>query len=116
MSKLNQARESDQQPPKPQQRDVSPVQLRRHQGVGAPAARPVSLMDRMSKLNQAQNQWQRKVEDKDTKKFTVEGKMEREKCIKSIMSNGSSSAPPTTSTPTLPSTTPSIASTRTTQE
>jgi len=44
--------------------------------------RPVSLVDRLSKLNSAQNEWQKKVGEKDSEKFTVAGKMEREKIIK----------------------------------
>jgi len=49
--------------------------------------RPVSLVDRLSKLNSAQNEWQKKVGDKDTEKFTVAGKMEREKLIKNVVNN-----------------------------
>jgi len=49
--------------------------------------RPVSLVDRLSKLNSAQNEWQKKVGDKDTEKFTVAGKMEREKIIKNIVNS-----------------------------
>ena len=44
--------------------------------------RPVSLGDRLSKLQGAQTQWQKKVGDKDTEKFTVAGKMERDKLLK----------------------------------
>jgi len=58
----------------------------------AAANRPTSLMDRMSKLNQAQQQWQNKVEEKDAKKFTVEGKMERDRFIKSVMTDTTSVA------------------------
>jgi len=54
-----------------------PVVLRSKQ----PSARPVSLVDRLSKLNAAQTEWQKKVGEKDTEKFTVAGKMEREKKI-----------------------------------
>ena len=46
------------------------------------SARPVSLVDRLSKLNAAQNEWQKKVGEKDTEKFTVAGKMEREKKLR----------------------------------
>ena len=38
--------------------------------------------DRLSKLQGAQTQWQKKVGDKDTEKFTVAGKMERDKLLK----------------------------------
>ena len=56
------------------------VQLR---GSGrASGTRPVSLGDRLSKLQGAQTQWQKKVGDKDTEKFTVAGKMERDKLLK----------------------------------
>ena len=38
--------------------------------------RPKSIMDRLSKLNDAQQGWKNKVErDKDVEKLTVEGKM-----------------------------------------
>ena len=56
-----------------------PVQLRAGRGAGA---RPVSLGDRLSKLQGAQTQWQKKVGEKDTERFTVAGKMEREKLVK----------------------------------
>ena len=59
------------------------------------AARPVSLVDRLSKLNAAQNEWQKKVGEKDTEKFTVAGKMEREKFVRSTST-------PTPSTPATP--------------
>ena len=49
-----------------------------------PSARPVSLVDRLSKLNAAQNEWQKKVGEKDSEKFTVAGKMEREKKVSSV--------------------------------
>jgi len=49
--------------------------------------RPVSLVDRLSKLSSAQNEWQKKVGEKDTEKFTVAGKMEREKIIKNIVNS-----------------------------
>merc|ERR1712098_376534 len=60
-----------------------PVQLRTPKS----AVRPVSLVDRLSKLNAAQNEWQRKVGDKDTDKFTVAGKMERDKIVRSSIVN-----------------------------
>ena len=55
-----------------------PVRLRAPKA----ASRPTSLVDRLSKLNEAQNEWQKKVGEKDSEKFTVAGKMEREKFIK----------------------------------
>lgn len=55
-----------------------PVRLRAPKNV----SRPTSLVDRLSKLNEAQNEWQKKVGEKDSEKFTVAGKMEREKFIR----------------------------------
>ena len=55
-----------------------PVRLR----APKPASRPTSLVDRLSKLNEAQNEWHKKVGEKDSEKFTVAGKMEREKFIR----------------------------------
>ena len=45
--------------------------------------RPKSIMDRLSKLNDAQQGWKTKVEkDKDVEKLTVEGKMKSAgKCL-----------------------------------
>ena len=40
-----------------------------------PGGRPVSIADRLSHLNDAQGSWKAKVQDKDSKQFTVEGKM-----------------------------------------
>ena len=64
-----------------------PVRLRAPKTV----SRPTSLVDRLSKLNEAQNEWQKKVGEKDSEKFTVAGKMEREKFIR-----GASATTPST--------------------
>lgn len=84
--------------PKPEEtagdENEDPVQLRTPKA----AARPVSLVDRLSKLNAAQNEWQKKVGEKDTEKFTVAGKMERDKFVKANT--------PTVPTPTASSSTP----------
>ena len=48
-------------------------------------SRPISLNDRLSKLQSAQTEWQKKVGEKDTDKFTVAGKMERENKVKSVL-------------------------------
>ena len=72
-----------------------PVQLR----APKPAVRPVSLVDRLSKLSEAQNEWQRKVGEKDTEKFTVAGKMERDKIVRSsVVKTPTSSTPVKTPT------------------
>ena len=63
-----------------QAKESEPVQLRG--GGRNTGTRPVSLGDRLSKLQGAQTQWQKKVGDKDTEKFTVAGKMERDKLLK----------------------------------
>lgn len=55
-----------------------PIKLRAPKNV----PRPTSLVDRLSKLNEAQNDWQRKVGEKDSEKFTVAGKMERDTFIR----------------------------------
>ena len=68
-----------------------PVTLRAPKNV----SRPTSLVDRLSKLNAAQNEWHKKVGEKDSEKFTVAGKMEREKFIRSPNT-------PSTSTPATP--------------
>ncbi len=47
--------------------------------------RPVSIMDRLSKLQVAQNSWQDKVGEKDAGKFTVAGKLQRETTAKSVL-------------------------------
>ena len=68
-------------------------------------ARPVSLVDRLSKLNAAQNEWQKKVGEKDTEKFTVAGKMERENKLKPFVeekTSRNSPSPSTVSTPARP--------------
>ena len=46
--------------------------------------RPVSIVDRLSKLQTAQNAWQNKVETKDVKQFTVAGKMQRDNNVLNI--------------------------------
>jgi len=48
-----------------------------------PGGRPVSIADRLSHLNDAQSGWKAKVQDKDSKQFTVEGKMghSKESCF-----------------------------------
>merc|ERR1712098_983931 len=56
-----------------------------------------------SKLNATWDEWQRKVGDKDTDKFTVAGKMERDKIVRSSIVNtpASSSSVKTPTTPTV---------------
>ena len=76
------------------------VQLRAGRGAGA---RPVSLGDRLSKLQGAQTQWQKKVGEKDTEKFTVAGKMERDKLVKSVMTPPTAPSTPEVRKPSLPS-------------
>ena len=74
-----------------------PVQLR----AAKASVRPVSLVDRLSKLNQAQNEWQKKVGEKDTEKFTVAGKMERDKFMKTPTTASTPSTPATSSRPVV---------------
>ena len=71
--------------------NVDPVRMR------APKdeSRPTSLVDRLSKLNDAQNEWHKKVGEKDSEKFTVAGRMEREKFVR----GGSTPTPSTPATP-----------------
>ena len=69
------------------------------------APRPVSLVDRLSKLNAAQTEWQKKVGDKDTERFTVAGKMEREQKLRPTLEEKptpSTPSPSTVSTPVRP--------------
>lgn len=78
-----------------------PVVLRPKQST----ARPVSLVDRLSKLNAAQTEWQKKVGEKDTEKFTVAGKMEREHKLRPALEEKparNSPSPSTVSTPVRP--------------
>ena len=71
--------------------NVDPVRMR------APKdeSRPTSLVDRLSKLNEAQNEWHKKVGEKDSEKFTVAGRMEREKFVR----GGSTPTPSAPATP-----------------
>jgi hypothetical protein len=39
------------------------------------SGRPISIADRLSHLSDAQANWQKKVEEKDAKQFTVDSKM-----------------------------------------
>jgi len=81
-----------------QSKENEPVQLRG--GGRNTGTRPVSLGDRLSKLQGAQTQWQKKVGDKDTEKFTVAGKMERDKLLKPAnVANTETRKPSVLSTP-----------------
>ena len=52
-------------------------QVKRRDKVGNLADRPSSIADRLSWLEGSQTTWTKRVEEKDNKKFTVEGKMSR---------------------------------------
>ena len=56
--------------------DVSP-QINRNNRTDATSSggRPVTIADRLSHLNDSQATWKAKVQDKDSKQFTVEGKL-----------------------------------------
>ena len=60
--------------------------------------RPVSIVDRLSKLQMAQSSWQARVETKDSEKFTVAGKMMRENLL-SVNSNVETTPKPRSRTP-----------------
>ena len=55
-----------------------PVVKLRNKPVGRGDERPVSLMDRCSKLEEAKEGWKEKVEEKDVKKLTLADKMAQE--------------------------------------
>ena len=53
--------------------DISVVKLREKSG--PKAERPSSIADRLSKLEGSMDNWRDRLEEKDVKQFTVEGKM-----------------------------------------
>ena len=73
-------------------------------------ARPVSIVDRLSKLQTAQNSWHNKVETKDVKQFTVAGKMQRDNNMLNIPMTSPAKPRPKSPTPTPSAETPKLRS------
>ncbi len=64
--------------------DDSDVQLRPKKTLVDDNQRPVSIVERLSKLQTAQTSWQAKVGEKDVGKFTVAGKMRSAKALSEV--------------------------------
>ncbi len=92
--------DSNQNNKKEEEADATTVPLRNKKTSSSSSViggsnRPVSIMDRLSKLQVAQNSWQDRVGEKDAGKFTVAGKMQRERVVKSVLLEPTSSVEPT---------------------